>query len=265
MRNAISARNVRLTRACVDVGIGIDSITDSSSRAGLTAAASEAQQSRHFDTAIMARWAGRRVGIHEVAHPMWRSLSAILHGRPAVLADAQAHEPPSIEPAATPPPPSVAPDVVGLTSNEARRLGRSGGQCVFIVERTASRGLWGRVLEQEPAAGSPLASDGMLVLTVGAKPHVTVPDVRGRAEDDALSLLRQAGLGTARRAIRRSDRMPEGHVVRTRPRPGAEVPVVSLVSYVVAAGPGPDHGARRRIQRRARAARLPDGSFLRDA
>ena len=159
------------------------------------------------------------------------------------------------------PPLPVAPDVVGLSSSDARRLGRLGGQRVFVIERTASRALWGRVLEQEPAAGQPYQADGLLVLTVGARPHVTVPDVRGRAEDDALSMLRQAGLGTARRAARRSDRVPEGHVVRTRPRAGAEVPIGSLISYVVAVAPRPEHEAHRRDQRRVRATRLPDGSF----
>lgn len=192
---------------------------------------------------------------------MWRSLSTVLRGRPPLPVDASIDQRPSGEPVATTLPVPVAPDVVGLTSSDARRLGRMGGQRVFVVERTASRALWGRVLEQEPSAGSPLAADGMLVLTVGARPHVTVPDVRGRAEDDALSMLRQAGLGTARRATRRSDRVPEGHVVRTRPRAGAEVPVGSLVSYVIAAEARPDRAARRRDQRRVRATRLPDGSF----
>lgn len=196
---------------------------------------------------------------------MWRSLSTVLRGRPPLPVDAHIEQLPSLEPTleapVVAPPPRVAPDVVGLTSSDARRLGRMGGQRVFVIERTASRALWGRVLEQEPAAGSPLASDGMLVLTVGARPHVTVPDVRGRAEDDALSMLRQAGLGTARRAARRSDRVPEGHVVRTRPRAGAEVPIGSLVSYVVAAEPRPERASHHRDQRRVRATRLPDGSF----
>ncbi len=195
---------------------------------------------------------------------MWRSISTVLRGRPPLPVDAHIEQLPSEEPVATASPVPVAPDVVGLTSSDARRLGRLGGQRVFVVERTASRALWGRVLEQEPAAGSPVAPDGMLVLTVGARPHITVPDVRGRAEDDALSMLRQAGLGTARRATRRSDRVQEGHVVRTRPRAGAEVPVGSLVSYVVATAPRPERAARRRDQRRVRATRLPDGSFGRE-
>jgi len=165
---------------------------------------------------------------------------------------------------AAPPSPELVPDVVGLPVGDARRIGRMLGQRVYVIEQAVADTLWGRVLEQEPAAGRPFEPDGLLVLTVGARPHVTVPDVRGRAEDDALSLLQQAGLGTARRATRRSDRVPEGHVVRTRPRAGAEVPVGSLVSYVIAAGLRPAQPSRELDRRRVRATRLPDGSFQRD-
>lgn len=195
---------------------------------------------------------------------MWRSLSTVLRGRSSVHAGARIDELPTVAPAAAWPS-EVTPDVIGLPVTEARRLGRMDGQRVFVIERTTGHDQWGRVLEQEPAAGLAFDPDGMLVLTVGARPDVTVPDVRGRAEDDARSMLRQAGLGPARRATRGSDRVPEGHVVRTRPRAGAEVPVGSTVSYVLAAEQRPARPAGHHEQRRVRTARQPDGSFRRDS
>ena len=119
-------------------------------------------------------------------------------------------------------------------------------------------------LPQRPAPDTLAGPDGSVIITVGAHPRVAVPDIRGRDEDDALSVLREAGLGADRRAARRSDRVPEGHVVRTRPRAGTEVATGTRISYVVAAGPRDvAHGGRRRDRRSRRVARMSDGSFLR--
>ena len=119
-------------------------------------------------------------------------------------------------------------------------------------------------LPQRPAPDTLAGPDGSVIITVGAHPRVAVPDIRGRDEDDALSVLREAGLGADRRAARRSDRVLEGHVVRTRPRAGTEVATGTRISYVVAAGPRDvAHGGRRRDRRSRRVARMSDGSFLR--
>jgi hypothetical protein len=155
------------------------------------------------------------------------------------------------------------PDLVGLTSTEARRVARAARLGVTVEERPSSQGSWGTILEQDPTPGTLGAPDGIVILTVGTRARVPVPDVRGRDEDEALSILRDAGLGAARRAARKSDRVPEGCVVRTRPRAGAEVAAGSCISYVVAAGPhAAGQGAGRRVRRASRVARMADGSFL---
>ncbi len=157
--------------------------------------------------------------------------------------------------------PATAPDLVGLALHEARRMARQAGLSTVIEEQAASRGTWGNVLEQRPAPGALLGDGTAVTLVVGAKPHVVVPDLRGFEEDVALSILRQAGLGSARRAVRASNKVPEGYVVRTRPRAGAEVALGSHVSYVVAAGPRTGRPSRRQ-RHRTRVGRMPDGSFL---
>ena len=159
--------------------------------------------------------------------------------------------------------PGDVPDLVGLPSTEARQIARLSHLLVESEVRNSSRSLWGRVLDQVPAPGAAAIDGDVITLVVGGRPHVTVPDVRGRDEDEALSILRIAGLGTARRATRRSDRVPEGFIVRTRPRAGADVPAGTQVSYIVAAGPQASHRPRRSARRRARATRMSDGSFLR--
>jgi serine/threonine-protein kinase len=115
---------------------------------------------------------------------------------------------------------------------------------------------------QDPAPGVLLAPGDTVTITVGARPAVVVPDVRGGEEAEMLAVLRDAGLRPERRVARRSDRIPEGHIVRTRPRAGSSVPYGTKVTCVVAT-PRPLHGKRaRRQERRVRVRRLPDGSFL---
>jgi len=195
---------------------------------------------------------------------MWRHLPSVFGGRPSVPAEL-VFEPPAEPPVPEAPPvvsPSLMPELVGLPSTEARRLARQSRLRLEVLERGTSEGLWGRVLEQDPAPGAALDDSTVVALTVGARPHVTVPDLRGRGEEEALSMLRESGLGAARRNARRSDRVPDGCIVRTRPRAGASVPVGSRVAYVVATGVRDVDRSHKRDQRRARVGRLPDGSFL---
>ena len=198
---------------------------------------------------------------------MWRAHFSLSDGRPSLppwrsraLAQAMPESDPG-RPHANALSPATAPDLVGSAMHDARRVARQAGLSTLIEERAASRGLWGTVLDQRPAPGALLQDGTVMALVVGAKPHVVVPDLRGCEEDVALAILRQAGLGTARRAVRASKEVPEGYVVRTRPRAGADVALGSHVSYVVAAGPRPGRPSRRQ-RYRARVGRMPDGSFL---
>ena len=158
--------------------------------------------------------------------------------------------------------PTVTPDLTGMSASEARRVARLVGLQVDIVERPAHDALWGRVLGQDPAAGSTASHGDIVSLVVGGRPHVLVPELRGRDEAEAVAALHAVGLTPERRATRRSDKVPEGHVLRTRPRSATEVPVGSRVAYVVAAGPRAKAGHARRERQRARAGRQPDGSFM---
>jgi len=196
---------------------------------------------------------------------MWRHLSSVFGGRPNVPAEL-VFEPPAEPSVPEAPPvlssPSLVPDLVGLPSTEARRLARQSRLTLDVLEHGTSEGLWGCVLEQDPAPGALLDDAKVVAITVGARPKVTVPDLRGRGEEEALSMLREAGLGAARRNARRSDRVPDGCIVRTRPRAGASLPMGSRVAYVVATGVRDVDRSHKRDRRRARASRLPDGSFL---
>jgi serine/threonine-protein kinase len=153
-----------------------------------------------------------------------------------------------------------APDLRGMAAHDARRIGRMSELYVLVTDRPTEEALWGRVVAQDPAPGVALRPGDPMTITVGARPAVEVPDVRGGEEAEMLAVLRDAGLRPERRVARRSHSVPEGHIVRTRPRAGATVPRGTKVTYVVAT-PRPVHGGRaRRHEKRAR--RLPDGTFL---
>lgn len=187
---------------------------------------------------------------------MWRHVPSTSDPRPV---------PPAAVPALSQqeayPPSSTAPDLIGMRSTDARRVARESGLLVEVEERPTAPELWGQVLDQRPSPGQPMEPGANLGLTVGSRPFVIVPDVRGRDEDEAVAMLREAGLEAVRRATRRSDRVPEGSIVRTRPRAGAEVVFGSSVAYVLAAGSRSARGGHD-DHRRRRVGRLPDGSFL---
>jgi serine/threonine-protein kinase len=150
-----------------------------------------------------------------------------------------------------------------MAAPDARRIGRMSDLHVLVSRHTTTEALWGRVVAQDPVPGVALRPGDTLSITVGERPGVLVPDVRGIEEAEMLAVLRDAGLRPERRVVRRSDRVPEGHIVRTRPRAGATVPHGTQVTYVVAT-PRPLRAARaRRHEQRVRARRLPDGSFTR--
>ena len=155
-----------------------------------------------------------------------------------------------------------APDLVGMTAQDARRTARLAEFGVIVAEHPAEPGLRGRVLSQRPVAGQYTEPGALMTITIGARPDVKVPDVRGVEEHDALAQIRDAGLFPSRRVVRRSNDVPQGHVVRTRPRAGAEVPVGARVAYVIAAPSRPKGTHARREAKRARVQRLPDGTFL---
>ncbi|MEX1295272.1 MAG: PASTA domain-containing protein, partial [Candidatus Limnocylindrales bacterium] len=92
-------------------------------------------------------------------------------------------------------------------------------------------------------------------------PLIAVPDVEGLDEQEALAILRSVGLTPSRRVERRSSSVTVGHVVRTRPRAGGQVPVGTRIAFVVAVAPRPKRAQARREARRSRG-RLTDDAFL---
>ena len=171
--------------------------------------------------------------------------------------------PPSGSNGSVPPPGTLsAPDLRGMASQEARLIGRMSDLHVSVDTHTTEEALWDRVVAQDPFPGATLQPGDTLMITVGEQATVLVPDVRGGEEHEMLGVLRDAGLRPERRVTRRSDSVPDGHLVRTRPRAGSSVPHGTKVTYVVAT-PRPPHGQQaRRHEKRIRASRSSHDPFL---
>lgn len=129
-------------------------------------------------------------------------------------------------------------DVVGMAVGEARSSLEEAGFRVRVVRRESTRRA-GEVLEQAPKAGSVLAADEMVVLTVARVPapdaepsNVRAPDVVGVAVSSATRALREAGL-QPRIELVTSDE-PAGTVLAQSPQPGREVADGSVVELEVA-------------------------------
>ena len=154
------------------------------------------------------------------------------------------------------------PDLVGMTSHDARRIARLAELDVIIEEHPAQAGFRGRVLRQDPEPGASSRPGDVVTVAVGGRPMISIPDLRAADEQDALAMLRSAGLLPSRRVLRRSRDVPPGSVIRTRPRAGSEVPAGTRIAYVIASAERPERASARREAKRQRAPRMPDGGFL---
>lgn len=158
--------------------------------------------------------------------------------------------------------PVPAPDLIGMTPQDARRFARFAEVRLIVEERPTDSGLRGRVFRQDPAPGTDVRPGDEVTAFVGARPLVVVPDVSGVDEQEAIGILHAADLAPSRRVMRRSGAVAVGHVLRTRPRAGTEVPVGARIAVIVAEAPRPKRARSRRDDRRSRDGWLPDGAFL---
>ncbi|HEY2812994.1 MAG TPA: PASTA domain-containing protein, partial [Acidimicrobiales bacterium] len=96
----------------------------------------------------------------------------------------------------------------------------------------------GDVIDQNPAAGSDVAKDQPITLTVSSgKSKVTVPDVSGKSPAEAGGTLGNAGLTVSKTQNEASDSVPSGQVTRTDPPAGTQLDKGSGVTVFVSSGP----------------------------
>ncbi len=106
-----------------------------------------------------------------------------------------------------------------------------------ITHETSGAIIAGNIISQSPAAGS-FASAGSAVNVVVSSglPALTVPDLFGLTQTDAINLLLSLGLVPGAIGSAPSQFVPPGEVQAQNPSPGAAVAVGTIVSFVLSQG-----------------------------
>ena len=107
-----------------------------------------------------------------------------------------------------------------------------------VSERTetSSAIAQGNVIDTQPSAGTTVKSNQPVVLLVSGGPVQTqVPNVVGKTQDEATTILRQAGF-TVNAIQQNSNTVAQGNVISTNPPPGTTVGQGSAVQLVVSSG-----------------------------
>ena len=127
-----------------------------------------------------------------------------------------------------------APDLVGLGFHEAHALAAAAHLRLSVSVWETSVGPWGRILDQRPSPGERVRRGARIRITVSGRPREQVPDVTGLPLGDAIERLVWLGFVPLAELRQSSSLVSAGHVVSTRPAPGALLDSGSVVALTVA-------------------------------
>ena len=138
----------------------------------------------------------------------------------------------------------AAPSLVGKTYEAAKAAAQNVGLKVARAAFAPSDRPDGTVLAQDPASGDLLDKGSTIKLTLALGDQtVTVPDLRGKTETEAVNLIASAKLTIGTRAEAFDTFIPLGAVVSQDPGAGVVVTQGLSVNYVVSKGPEPTPSA----------------------
>ena len=125
---------------------------------------------------------------------------------------------------------------MGLPIERARRVTEDAG--LTLDEPIAVQTIAlpeGTVVAQEPGAGTTMAAGDAIVLTVSTRQDlVTVPDVTGKTEAEAVVDITRAGLHVGGVDTATDTTVPDGQVIGTVPAAGRQVAIGTTVRLIVA-------------------------------
>ena len=131
------------------------------------------------------------------------------------------------------------PDFVGRTLEEARSTAYTLGLQLVTTTQPSDRPV-GTILDQQPPANAKVDKGSQVTVIVATGTEtVLVPDLRLKAEPDALAAIFQAGLTNGSRTEAFDPIVPSGSVISQDPQAGTKVARGTPVNYVVSKGPEP--------------------------
>jgi serine/threonine-protein kinase len=127
------------------------------------------------------------------------------------------------------------PDVLGLAEQDARKRMKRASLRPFSEHESSRRVAAGNVIRSDPGPGAEIERGSRVTLIVSSGPkQVTVPDVKGQDENDAVRQLREANLSVVVRE--RASREPVDTVVEQTPAAGQVVGEGTTVTLFVSNG-----------------------------
>lgn len=131
-------------------------------------------------------------------------------------------------------------DVTGLAEAEAKSALEALGFSVIVTNESSDSVEEGKVISQDPLAGSKAENGAKITLVVSSGPEIVkvkVPDLRGMTEPAAKEKLTAEGLKCGTVSETYSDTVTEGCVVSQSYSPGTEVEQNTSVNIQLSAGP----------------------------
>lgn len=131
-------------------------------------------------------------------------------------------------------------DVTNLAEAEAKRALEALGFSVIVTNESSDSVEEGKVISQDPLAGSKAENGAKITLVVSSGPEIVkvkVPDLRGMTESAAKEKLTAEGLKCGTVSETYSDTVTEGCVVSQSYSPGTEVEQNTSVNIQLSAGP----------------------------
>jgi eukaryotic-like serine/threonine-protein kinase len=135
----------------------------------------------------------------------------------------------------------TVPNFVGQTIAEAKATATQSGITITVAGSAQASGQDpNTVLSQDPPAGATVPQGGTVNVTLVSGPvTVSVPNVRGLPEADAINAIAAAMLTVGQRTEAFDPSVPAGSIVSQNPNPGVVVSEQAPVDYVVSKGPEP--------------------------
>jgi eukaryotic-like serine/threonine-protein kinase len=130
------------------------------------------------------------------------------------------------------------PSVVGRKLGVARALLEDRGLTPEVRRTSSRRAPANEVLKQDPDAGSRVAEDSTVMLTVSSgAPEVSVPSLEGQTVDEAVATLQEENLELGNQTEEANADVEAGVITSQSPGSGERVPEGSQVDVVVSSGP----------------------------
>jgi beta-lactam-binding protein with PASTA domain/tRNA A-37 threonylcarbamoyl transferase component Bud32 len=135
---------------------------------------------------------------------------------------------------------SVPSGLVGATQSQAESILQGKGLNATVVYRTSTSVSKDVVISSNPSSGSKVAQGSSVTITVSSGvANVPVPSLIGLTQNQAYTLLQQAGLTVGNVTSQTSPTVPANVIISSSPNAGTPVAPGSSVSIVVSQGAPP--------------------------